>query len=133
MMSIGTITGSAISVLMTPHWGTKYSMTFMHTTTLVGCTLIYLIGLHQTEWMSLFSFLTLTGNAGLYATCMQSSIGLYPTKILATALGISCFAGQLVNIMSPVVAELEQPLPIQIVILLSMVGIIPQSFLHVAK
>jgi hypothetical protein len=93
MMTIGTVISVFISVTSLQYWGVKNALTLMYAISLLGSALIYSVGFHHTEWMSLFSFLTMIGINGIFSVSQFSTIKLYPTKIIATSLGITSFVG----------------------------------------
>jgi hypothetical protein len=56
-------------------------------------------------------------------------VRIFPTLISASAMGICNFCGMMVTIMSPMVAEKDYPLPLHILIIISIVGLFQTQFI----
>jgi nitrate/nitrite transporter NarK len=112
MLGLSTLVGGLLYVMLCQRYGTISSFTIVYTISLLGAILILLFGTSVESLMPVFVFCTRAGIFGLYVACMQNTVKIFPTIISASAMGICNFCGNLMAVLSPMIAEYEHPLPI---------------------
>ena len=107
------VAGYTFSGLLYKSLGLKRLLLYFNLFALVGGIIILTYGLkNQDSWT--FAFLILLTKGSM--TCMLNGLfvghsSIFPVLFATTSFGICMFLGRLFTTMSPIVAQIEQPLP----------------------
>ena len=119
---VGIVAGGALFNEL----GVKKSLSLSFSIALIGSTMILGYGLaHEDSWI--FPVLILIAKFGIssaFNILYVSHPSVFPTLFGATALGMCNFVTRIFTAISPIMAQIEQPLPIAAFIVLSMIGTI---------
>ena len=122
--SISEILGIISGGIMYNNLRVRGSLFLSYTFAFTGSVLILTYGLHHQESV-IFPVLVLIAKFGVssaFNILYISHVDVFPVLFATTALGICNFISRIFTSMSPVLAQMEEPLPIVIFLGLSMVG-----------
>ena len=125
------LTACVVAGLITKRTGLKCAMSFMFACSLAGGLLILLSEkISEKNLMPLFVLLTKFGITGLGVIAYTSSVQLFPTLFSGTAIGICNLLCRVLTISAFVIAEMEPPIPISILILVHFLGFFLVQFIR---
>lgn len=104
--------------------GIKLSFTLLLGLSVVGGLCILFLGNTLTGWMPAFVVIAKFGISGGFVIVYVCTVDVFPTLFCATALGICNFLSRFLTILSPMVAEQPDPIPMVLFTGLSAVGMI---------
>ena len=127
-MFIASLLGALFAVVMNKHLGAIFQLTLNFGLVVLFGILILLFGDQYPELMPVLVFLTLFPLAGNFYGMVFAPTQIFATEHVVIVLGICYFSGKLASILSPVIAELGHPFPIQVMIIVSILGALATQF-----
>lgn len=124
--SISEIVGIVAGGALYQYYGVKGSLSLSFFIATVGAMAIVGYGLaHQESWLfPLFILVAKFGISSAFNIVYVSHSEVFPVLFAATALGICNFITRIFTGISPILAQIEEPFPMVIFTLLSLLGII---------
>jgi len=118
---VGIVAGGAFYTNL----GIKSSLSLSFSLALFGAILILLYGLqHQDSiYFPLFILIAKFGISSAFNILYVSHSSVFPVLFAATALGLCNFVTRIFTAISPILAQMEEPLPIIIFTMLSLIGV----------
>lgn len=114
--SLAEVIASIVCGTITRFYDLKKILIFFCMFSFVAAFLLVFLGNGDNEYIAL---LILFANFGIISTfdiCYLINVELFPTIFLATAFGMCNIIGRFVSIMSPLIAKMEHPYPMIILV-----------------
>ena len=132
LSSISEIIGTACGGSLYTMYGLKQGMTMSFALALLGSLLILGYGLtHQESF--LFPFFVLLAKLGIssaFNILYVSHADVFPVLFAATALGFTNFVTRIITGISPILAQVEEPIPMIIFLALCIAGCLTVQFVN---
>ena len=110
-LSIAEISGNLLGCYLLKCLGLKRTFLVGFCTSLAGGLLIQMAGTSQLKLVPTFVLLAKLGVSINLNMIFTSTPMLFPTLFVGTAFGITNFTSRLFTVLSPLVAEMPQPIP----------------------
>ena len=122
------IPASLFSGYLVQKAGVKISLIVFSTITVVGSILLITL-FNYKSLMPYMIFISKGGIAAMFSVTYIANSQLFPAIFAGTAFGIGNFSGKMMSLFAPMLAELEEPIPLYIVSVLAVLLFMVSLFL----
>ena len=119
--------GNAVGSLVYNHLGLILGFSFSYTIAIIG-TIFLIIYWQNINLILIFIMLAKFGTCCAFNMSFISSVELIPSILATSAFGFSNVVARVVTILSPLIAEIDPPLPLKINVCVTIFAILVAQF-----